>query len=183
MRGAVASPANWWWRTEVAGGVEGSPVLPGPTPAGDPDPLPAVLFDLDGVLADATLRQHHLEGRRRDWDAFFDAVGDDDLIHDVARLLGLLDPGLVVVLLTGRPARVHPQTLGWLGRHDLRWDLLVMRDYGDYSAAREFKRRSVGELRAVGFDPQLAFEDDRRNVEMLRDEGVPCIYIHSGYYD
>jgi hypothetical protein len=35
----------------------------------------------------------------------------------------------------------------------------------------------------AGFDLRLAFEDDRRNLEMFRAEGVPCIYIHSGYYD
>ena len=144
---------------------------------------PAVLFDIDGVLADASLRQHHLEGGRRDWDAFFDGVGDDALVDDMARLMSLLDPGLAVVLLTGRPARVHPQTLDWLERHRLGWDLLVMRDYGDYSAARQFKQRSVGELRSAGLDLRLAFEDDRRNVEMFRAEGVPCVYIHSGYYD
>ena len=105
------------------------------------------------------------------------------LIEEVARLLGLLDPGLVIVLLTARPARVQPQTLAWLHRYGLRWDLLVMRDFGDYTAAREFKRAlgpgtAEGRLRLV-----LSFEDDRRNVAMFRDEGVPCVYIHSGYYD
>ena len=39
------------------------------------------------------------------------------------------------------------------------------------------------ELRHFGFDLRLAFEDDRRNVDMFHREGVPCIYIHSGYYD
>jgi hypothetical protein len=29
----------------------------------------------------------------------------------------------------------------------------------------------------------LSFEDDRRNVAMFHDEGVPTVYIHSGYYD
>jgi hypothetical protein len=101
----------------------------------------------------------------------------------VARLLELLDPSLQIVLLTGRPQRVQPQTLAWLDRYQLRWDLLVMRDYGDYSAAREFKRRSVDELRNYGFDLRLAFEDDRRNLAMFRAEGVPGVYIHSGYYD
>jgi hypothetical protein len=97
--------------------------------------------------------------------------------------MGLLAPDLQIVLLTGRPQRVRPQTLAWLDRYELRWDLLIMRDYGDYGASREFKRRTVEELRSVGFDLQLAFEDDRRNVEMFHHEGVPCIYIHSGYYD
>jgi hypothetical protein len=41
----------------------------------------------------------------------------------------------------------------------------------------------VGELRDYGFDLRLAFEDDRRNVEMFHGEGIPCVYIHSGYYD
>jgi hypothetical protein len=141
------------------------------------------VFDLDGVLSDAVSRQHFIEGGRRDWDAFFEACGDDPLIDEVARLLELLDPSLRIVLLTGRPVRVQPQTLAWLDRYRLRWDLLVMRDFGDYSAARQFKRRSVAELRQYGFDLKLAFEDDRRNLEMFRAEGVPCVYIHSGYYD
>ena len=142
-----------------------------------------MVFDLDGVLSDAATRQHFVEGGRRDWDAFFEACGDDAVIEEVARLLELLDPALPVVLLTGRPARVQPQTLAWLERYRLRWDLLIMRDFGDYEAARRFKRRSVDELRAFGLDPRLAFEDDRRNVEMFRQAGVPCVYIHSGYYD
>jgi hypothetical protein len=79
--------------------------------------------------------------------------------------------------------RVRPQTLDWLERHDLRWDLLIMRNWGDYEAARDFKHATVGALRKVGLDPRLAFDDDRRNVDMFHAAGVPCIYIHSGYYD
>ena len=142
-----------------------------------------MVFDIDGVLSDAASRQHFIERGRRDWRAFFDACGDDPLIEEVARLVELLDPGLRVVLLTGRPQRVQPQTLAWLERYGLRWDLLIMRDVGDYSAAREFKRDTVAELRAYGFELRLAFEDDRRNLEMFRSEGVPSLYIHSGYYD
>lgn len=166
MAAPVAIPwDNYLWRS-------------GPVVAG-----PAVVFDLDGVLSDAASRQHFIEGRRRDWDLFFEACGDDEVIEEVARLLSLLDPELTVVLLTARPARVRPQTVAWLHRYGLRWDLLVMRDYGDYEAAREFKRRSVAELRTLGFELRLSFEDDRRNVEMFREQGVPCVYIHSGYYD
>ncbi len=159
-------PENWTWRS---GPVDG----------------PAVVFDIDGVLSDATNRQHFLEGEdgRRNWRAFFDACGDDPLIEEVARLLEMLDRDLRLVLLTGRPVRVQPQTLAWLHRYKLRWDLLIMRDWGDYSAAREFKQDTVHLLRSAGFDLRLAFEDDRRNHQMFKAEGVPCVYIHSGYYD
>jgi hypothetical protein len=146
-------------------------------------PGPAVVFDMDGVLSDASRRQHYLEWPMNDWDAFFEACGDDELIDEVARLLEVLDDELRVLLLTARPMRVQPQTLAWLHRYELRWDLLVMRHRGDYQASRTFKRGAVEELRDYGFDLRLAFEDDRRNVDMFHAAGVPCIYIHSGYYE
>ena len=81
------------------------------------------------------------------WNAFFEACGDDPLIDDVARLLELLDAGPADHPAHRPPVRVQPQTLAWLQRYELRWDLLIMRDYGDYSAAREFKQDTVHDLR------------------------------------
>jgi len=148
------------------------------------EPGACVIFDLDGVLSDAAGRQHFVEGPgRRDWDAFFEACGDDPLLEETAALLHLLDASLGVILLTARPLRVQGETLSWLARYRLRWDLLIMRPYGDYSRAPEFKQDSLWELRDLGWDVQLAFEDDRRNLAMFRAEGVPCVYIHSGYFD
>jgi len=157
---------NWTWRGQA------------PHPGG-----PAVVFDIDGVLSDAAGRQHYLEHGRRDWTAFFEACGDDPVIEEIARLLELLDPSLAVVLLTGRPYRVQPQTVAWLRRYGLRWDLLVMRSRGDYKQVTEFKASVVAALRDEGFDLRLAFEDDPANHAMYVAAGVPCVYIHSGYYE
>ena len=132
---------------------------------------PAVVFDLDGVLSNAAARQHFIKAPRPDWESFFSASADDPLVDEVAALLGLLAPALAVVLLTARPARTGPLTISWLARHDLRWDLLVTR------------QDALRDIRARRLDLKLGFEDDLRNVEMFRSEGVPCLYIHSGYYD
>jgi hypothetical protein len=159
------APEHWTWRD--------GPVAPGP----------AAVVDLDGVLSDAASRQHYLESPRRDWRRFFDACGEDEVIEEVRVLLDLLDRDLRIVLLTARPERVHPLTEAWLRRYRIRWDLLVMRPFGDYDLAREFKEASVWDLRGYGFELRLAIEDDRRNVAMFRGEDVPCLYMHSGYYD
>ncbi len=158
-------PEHWRWRE------------------GSIEPGPAAVIDIDGVLSDAVSRQHYIEATRRDWRGFFDACGDDPVIEEVKVLLDLLDPALLVVLLTARPERIHHLTEAWLHRYRIRWDLLIMRPWGDYEQSREFKESSLWDLRQYGFDVQLAIEDDRRNVEMFRTEGVPCIYFHSGYYD
>ena len=152
---------NWHWRAEPSMGE-------------------AVIFDIDGVLADAAGRQHYLEWG--DWRRFFEACGDDPVVEEIERLLELLDPGLTIVLLTGRPRRVQPHTLGWLERFSIRWDLLIMREYGNYTGVDEFKRATLADLREYGFDIRLALDDDPKNHAMYVSEGVPCIYIHSGYY-
>ena len=141
------------------------------------------MFDLDGVLANATSRQHLVKGPRPDWGAFFAAAADDSPISEVTALLGLLVPDLAIILLTARPAYIAAITIDWLGRHALRWDLLVMRRDGDRRPARHFKQEAVRDIRAHGFELRLCFEDDLRNVEMFRSEGVPALYVHSGYYD
>ena len=73
--------------------------------------------------------------------------------------------------------------LAWLKRYGLRLDLLVMRSRGDYAQVTEFKQTVVDDLRSHGFDLRLAFEDDPSNHAMYVAAGVPCVYIHSGYYD
>ena len=153
--------------------------------AGPVDPGPCVVFDVDGVLANADHRQEVLfaGGRRKNWKDFFALAGDDALIEEVARLTTLLDPALRVVLLTARPTSNRSITVTWLAQHDLRWDLLVMRPEGEYASSPDAKRMAVHELRQHGFDPRLALDDERRNVDMFHAEGIPCIYIHSGYYE
>ena len=75
------------------------------------------------------------------------------------------------------------QTLGWLERYELRWDLLIMRDFGDYDASRDFKRRTRGELRPLRLRPAAGLRGRPAQLDMFHAEGVPCVYIHSGYYD
>lgn len=159
-----SDPENWMWRD---GRVE-----PGRT----------VVFDIDGVLADAAHRQHLLDWPQRDWDAFFEACGDDGIIEPVSSLLSVIDDRHSIVLLTARPLRVRNQTMTWIEAMGLRWDLLIMRNWGDYMAAPHFKSLSVDELSAYGFEVDLAFDDDPRNVAMFEHHGIPCVYIHSGYH-
>lgn len=143
----------------------------------------AAVIDVDGVLSEASGRQHFLEGQRKDWRAFFEACDQDPLIEETATLLRVLDPDLAVVLLTARPAWVHDKTVAWLTQHNVRWDLLVMRGYRDQRTSAIYKKEALLALIEHPLDPVFAIEDDLRNAKMFRDHGIPCLYRHSGYYE
>ena len=148
------------------------------------DPGRCVLVDIDGVLSDASSRQHYLnnpEGRR-DWRGFFGAVGDDLPLSAVPALLALLDRSLSVVLLSARPVWVFQMTVDWLQRHAMRWDLLILRGDDEIGDASDFKRGVLHELRSMGWDVALAIDDDERIIEMYRSEDQVALYLHSGYY-
>ncbi len=136
---------------------------------------------MDGVISDARHRQHLLRANR--WDAFFSECGQDPPLLPAAVLLTSIDPNLTVVLLTARPMRVQPHTLKWLRKHQMRWDLLIMSPPDARGNSQTYKADEVNNLRDYGFDLLYALDDDPRNVEMFTAHNVPCLYIHSGYYE
>tara|TARA_B110000014_G_scaffold117151_1_gene80422 strand:+ start:157 stop:606 length:450 start_codon:yes stop_codon:yes gene_type:complete len=149
-------------------------------------------MDVDGVLSDASSRQYLLGVEPRRWADFFEASVDDPAIPEgigLARaLVGVIDDmGSVgarpLVLLTARPARLAETTMAWMARHGVAWDLLVMRVDSDHRTSPDVKREALADLRATGHEPALAVDDDPRNAEMYWGEGVPVVYVHSGYYD
>ena len=161
--------SNWFWPSEAR--------LSGPTLSGA-----TLCVDIDGVLADATHRQHLLNSRWRDWDGFFEAAGGDGLLAQQAVLLDTVADDHVIALVTARPAWIADITIDWLIDHDVRWDLLVMRSNSDFGASAKMKTGAVKKLRARGLTPVLALDDDARNVAAYAKLGVPCVYIHSGYH-
>lgn len=99
------------------------------------------LFDLDGTLALIEHRFPLIECKPRQWDAFFAAC-----VHDapnwplifIARALS--QAGFEVIIATGRSDAVRGQTEGWLGRHDVPFEQLLMRAQGDHQPDHRLKR-------------------------------------------
>ena len=158
-----AVPSHWRWRDAP---IEGGP---------------AVIVDVDGVISDGSNRQHLAQARR--WDEFFATCPDDPPLEATVALVDSLAPDITVVLLTARPWPLLDDTLTWLQAHRVRWDLLILRPPNSGVRSRAYKATEVDNLRHHGFNLLYALEDDPRNVEMYAEAAVPCVYIHSGYYD
>ena len=164
--GASYVPEHWTWHD--------GPVEPGP----------AVVVDIDGVLSDAASRQHYLEAPRRDWDAFFEACGDDPVIEEMKVLLDLLDPELRD-RAAHRPARSGCTT-------SPRRGCAATRSGGTCCSCGRgatttwpatSSRRRCGTCATTASSCASPSRTTAATSTMFRSEGVPCIYFHSGYYD
>ncbi len=164
IRERAAYPENWCWN--------GAPIQPGPV----------VLVDLDGTIADAEERMRGIEKDRENWLDYMVGAGEDGLIVEVARLVQLLTSDVAVVMLSARPISILEETREWLTLHSVRWDLMILRGTTSIDRPRHFKKHRTRELKERNFEPVLALDDDRRNVEMYHSEGVPCLYVHSGIH-
>ena len=83
--------------------------------------MQAIIVDIDGTLADLSHRLHHIKGGRRDYEAFYAAMGADPLIKPIRDLVGILYEGAyatgepVIILCSGRPERYRKVTQGMAG--------------------------------------------------------------------
>ena len=141
-----------------------------------------IIFDLDGVISDAAHRQHFLKGTERDWDGFFSACTDDPPIISGVKLINVLNKYHKTIILTARPKSVQSETVDWLKRHCVVWDVLIMRSDVDHQQSSEMKLSALNQIRDAGYTPILAFDDDPKNIEMFLGQEVPAISVHSGYY-
>src|SRR3954463_8864598 len=95
--------------------------------------MKAVIFDIDGTLADTTHRLHHVKAKPPNWDAFFAECVNDPLIeptHELAQVVAA--QGYKIILVSGRSAKVRPETEAWLAQHAVPYQELHMRAEGDY---------------------------------------------------
>lgn len=135
---------------------------------------PLAIVDLDGVVADVRHRLHHLEGRRRDWDAFFAAASEDPPLDEGLAVVGRLVEDHEVVFLTGRPERCRADTERWLERHGLGGHRVVMRPDGTRRPAAQLKvalLERLGAGRAVG----VVVDDDPLVVAAMEAAGHPAL--------
>ena len=164
----MTTPDNWHFRDGA--------------PAGGP----LVIFDLDGVISDASHRQHFLRGARMDYRGFFTAAGLDPPYRTGLALAESVAEDHAVAILTARPNYVVDMTRSWLAANEVRHDLLILRPRrgrGSHGPSADYKRHELGRLRAAGYEVAFAIDDDERIIEMYRAEDVLALYVHSGYYE
>ncbi len=68
-----------------------------------PGPRPIAVIDIDGVIADVRHRLQHVARTPKDWDAFFAAAPDDEVLAVGLETARRLAEVCEIVYLSGRP--------------------------------------------------------------------------------
>jgi len=148
----------------------------------------AVIFDIDGTLADNEHRRHLVDHANydnttpKDWDEFKRRASDDTVKGDIVELLQhLYLVGFAIVLCTGRSSDQYAQTKTWLKNYGIGFDLLLMRTEHDYRPDTVVKRELLVKIREK-YDPWIVVDDRDSVVAMWREEGLTCLQCAPGNF-
>jgi predicted kinase len=156
----------------------------------------AVIFDIDGTLADVTHRLHHLENpeleRNQQWNAFFGDQHLDPVIEPIAWLARALWhhgnqvwPALheadrpefpfTTLIVSARPDDYYKQTITWLDEGNIPYQALYMRKAGDTRPDPIVKAEILEQILEDGYEPFLVVDDRPQVVAMWRSFGLTCL--------
>lgn len=166
--------------------------------------MKTIIFDIDGTLADKTHRLHHIQKEPKDWDAFFEASGEDAVIKGVFMILMLHIhyaehfKDTRVIFVTGRPEKYREYIFDWFFHiahkmhiylldsflskqpDDPSLDCLYMRKNGDHRPDHIIKDEILKQLQAEGHDILCVFDDRKCCVDMWRRNGLLCFQVAEG---
>lgn len=142
------------------------------------------IVDLDGTIADLTHRLHHIQGEKKDWDAFYKGCKNDTPIWDVIKVV----PYASLLFITGRSTICEKETEAWLAEfvpHLLGNSKLLMRKEGDHRPDTQVKAELLDNyMDKHNLDPSLMiegiFEDRSSVVNMWRGRGFTVFQVARG---
>lgn len=134
---------------------------------------PAIVSDIDNTLADATHREHFVNGPgKKDWKSFFDKMGEDKSNQWCVSILDLMSGKFDILLTSARPDDYREVTTTWLFDNHVYYDKLIMRRKGDYRKD-DIVKEILYEFEIKSHYDVLFWIDDRKQViDKIRSHGI-----------
>jgi phosphoglycolate phosphatase-like HAD superfamily hydrolase len=142
----------------------------------------AAIFDMDGTLVNVSSVRHWVTPvppeRSRRFDRFHeDAVNcpPHEWVCRAAR--DVFNQGVDILVVTARSARYRNSTAFWLAMHDVPSHALFMRADGDHRKDYLVKADILRQIRASGWQPVVAFDDNPHVIRLWEENGIPTVVV------
>ncbi|MFA7323686.1 MAG: hypothetical protein WC005_04930 [Candidatus Nanopelagicales bacterium] len=137
----------------------------------------AIIFDVDGTLADVRDIHHHVPSEPRDFYAFHaHSVDVPPHPHVVTATHEAVAAGHAVMIVTARSARWRNHTAIWLALNDIPSTAMFMRANDDHRPDVQVKFDILTSIRAH-HDVIGAWDDNPAIVELWRANGIPVTVV------
>lgn len=136
--------------------------------------LPAVIFDIDGTLADTTaIGKKYINQQPIDWESWVNEITSEaQSFPIVVRACNYYSlSAITVFILTARREEFRQKTLEWLDKFNIRYSDLLMRKNTDLRHDEEIKKEHVEKL-INHYHFLAAYEDKPECVEMFKSLGI-----------
>lgn len=131
-----------------------------------------VIVDIDGTLAKMGDRSPY------DWSK----VGVDRVHRDIADLVDDIGAMRSIILVSGRDESCREQTVAWLDRHDIKYDMLLMRPAGNNEKDTIIKERIYREHILGKYHVDYVLDDRDQVVKLWRSLGLRCLQVADGNF-
>jgi len=143
----------------------------------------AVIFDIDGTLANIDHRRHLLNLEKKHWSLFFDSMIKDKPNEWCKKMSNLYhSQGYTILLVSGRPDNYMSVTRGWLEEHDIRFHWLFLRKENDYRPDFEIKKEIYEKYIDGKYGVEFVVDDRSQVVKLWRELGLVCLQCAEGDY-
>jgi aromatic ring-cleaving dioxygenase len=135
----------------------------------------ACLIDRDGTIAriDRTL----VECENPDWAGFHAALPFDSPIPAVINMVRSINRSYYRIIMTGRSEDQRSQMVDWLFKHEVPFDLLLMRPSKDQRADHVVKEELYRAYVEPEYDVKYVIDDRPSVCDTWRKLGLPVVQV------
>jgi len=132
----------------------------------------AVIFDVDGTLANVDPYIHHVRGSNRDYEAFHEASIDALPNIEVVQMLNnAVSDRHAILIVTSRKEKYRGLTSMWLAKNNIRSHALFMRADDDGRPDYEAKKDMLDKINIL-WDVLHAVDDNPNVIKLWEDHGI-----------
>ncbi|MEI8347871.1 MAG: HAD family acid phosphatase [Pseudomonadota bacterium] len=143
----------------------------------------AIICDLDGTLANIDHRLHYLRQTPPNWPSFMSEVKDDQMnLWCQEILLAFTQKDYKIVLISGRGEESREGTEEWLKRHQVPYEILLLRAAKDYRPDDIIKQELYAGHVRDRYDVLFVLEDRLSVVRAWREMGLVCLQCDWGNF-
>lgn len=144
--------------------------------------LKAIIVDLDGTLADITIRRKYLSGEKKDWKNFNSSVSSDTLNEWCREIMLRMATDHQIIIVSGRTDLLKAETIQWLDQFQVPYHYLFMRQDRDNRDDRIIKKEIYDNFIKLRFNVLFVLDDRAKVVSMWREQGLVCLQCDSGNF-